>query len=156
KSERRKMIFAYCAKSVVSSAANGRLRELMLRALSEDWVLPRYLTQACVSITTLNGFIKEAIERAQTAWPQRLSITDLFGAAGFVEVVRDELLCRLLETDPITDLRLERLLANIRRAMLKSAYVALCGALASSPSLPEARDDLGAFPVGSEADDSLL
>ena len=158
-SERRKMFFAYCAKSVMLSAENDRLRKLVLRALSEGWARPSDLRDVCVSIVMLSGVIKEAIARAQTAWPQRLSATDLFGEAGFVEFAHDGLLCRLLETDRIPDLGLERLLANIRRVMLTSTYAALCGAADSSASLPETRDDcgpIGAFPVGSEADDSLL
>src|SRR5262249_54993297 len=153
----RKMFFAYCARSVVFNAENSRLRTLVLRALTEGWARRATLTRVCVSLVTLSGVIKEAMARAQTAWPQRLRATHMFGAAGFVEFARDELLCRLLETDPITDLGLERLLANIRRIMLRSAYAALCGTPAFSQSLSEAQDDLGpvgAPPVGSETEDS--
>jgi 2-polyprenyl-3-methyl-5-hydroxy-6-metoxy-1,4-benzoquinol methylase len=158
-SEWRKMVLVFCAKSVASSAENNRLRGLVLRALNEGWVRPRYLTRVCVSLLTLRGVIKEAIACAERAWPQRLSATDLFGATGLVELAHDELLCRLLETERIPDLGLERLLANIRRVTLMSAYAALCGTPACSPSLSGARDDLGlvgASPVGSETEDPLL
>jgi SAM-dependent methyltransferase/tetratricopeptide (TPR) repeat protein len=120
--ERRKMFFAYCAKSVTFSAENARLRKLVLRALGEGWARPRDLTRVCVSLVTLNAAIKEATVRAQAAWPQRLGAGELLGATGLAELARDELLCRLLETDPVTDLSLERLLANLRCAMLTSAY----------------------------------
>jgi SAM-dependent methyltransferase len=158
-SEWRKVVFVFCAKSVVFSAENNRLRGLVLRALNEGWVRPRYLTRVCVSLVTLRRAIKEAIARAQTAWPQRLGVTDLFGAAGLLELARDELLCRLLETERIPDLGLERLLANIRCVTLRSASAALCGTPACPPSPSEAGDDLGsvgACPEGSETEHSLL
>jgi SAM-dependent methyltransferase len=120
--ERRKVFFAYCAKSVSFSAENARLRKLVLRALSEGWARPRDLTRVCVSLVTLGAVIKEAIARAQAAWPRRLGSGELLGAAGLAELAGDELLCRLLETDPVSDLGLERLLANLRYVMLTSAY----------------------------------
>jgi SAM-dependent methyltransferase len=120
--ERRKMFFAYCAKSVTFSVENARLRKLVLRALGEGWARPRDLTHVCVSLVTLSTVLKEAIARAQAAWPQRLGAAELVGTAGLAELARDELLCRLLQTDPVTDLGLERLLANLRHAVLASAY----------------------------------
>jgi SAM-dependent methyltransferase/tetratricopeptide (TPR) repeat protein len=120
--ERRKMFFAYCAKSVTFSVENARLRKLVVRALGEGWARPRDLTRVCVSLVTLSAVLKEAIARAQAAWPQRLGAAELVDSAGLAELARDELLCRLLQTDPVTDLGLERLLANLRHAMLASAY----------------------------------
>jgi SAM-dependent methyltransferase len=119
--ERRKMFFAYCAKSVTFSVENARLRKLVLRALGDGWARPRDLTRVCLSLVTLSAVLKEAIARAQAAWPQRLGTAELVGEAGLAGLARDELLCRLLQTDPITDLGLERLLANLRHAMLASA-----------------------------------
>ncbi len=115
--ERRKVFFAYCAMSVTFSAENPRLRKFVLRALGEGWARPRDLTRVCVSLVTLSAAIKEAIARAQAAWQHRLGPGELLGAAGLAELARDELFCRLLETDPVTDLGLERLLANLRYAM---------------------------------------
>lgn len=119
--ERRKVFFAYCAKSVTFTSENPRLRKLVLRALGEGWARPRDLTRVCVSLVMLRTVIKEATARVQAAWPQRLGAAELLGPTGLAELARDELLCRLLQTDPVTDLGLERLLANLRHAMLASA-----------------------------------
>jgi len=148
--ERRKMFFAYCAKSVTFSAENARLRRLLLRALGEGWARPRDLTHVCVSLVTLSPVLKEAIARAQSAWPRRLGAAELAGGAGLAELARDELLCQLLQTDPVTDLGLERLLANLRRAMLASACAGFSdddrtgeqhGSTQRSPSAPREEPD---------------
>jgi len=118
---RRKTFFAYCAKSLAFSADNPRLRKLLLRALVEGWARPRDLTRVCVSLIKTARVLKDAVAQAQLAWPRRLSETELFGASGVAALSRDELLCRLLETDPIDDMGIERLLTDVRHAMLSRA-----------------------------------
>ena len=119
--ERRKKSFAYCAKLVTFNADNPRLRKLVLRAFVEGWARPRDLTGVCVSLIKTGSAVKDAIARAQAAWPRRLSETELFGASGIAVLSRDELACPLLETDPIDDVGIERLLTNVRHAMLNHA-----------------------------------
>ena len=116
--ERRRTFFALCAKSIVFHAENQSLRQFVLRALVEAWARPRELTHVCISLIVLHPATREAIVRTQTAWPRRLTETELLGPSGMAALARDELMCRLLESDPITDLGLERLLTNVRRAML--------------------------------------
>ncbi len=127
--ERRKTFFAHCAKSVSFTAENGRVRKLLLRALVEGWARPRELTRACIRLIVCDEAIKDAVARAQHAWPRRLPETELFGPPGMAVLARDELLCRLLENDPITDLGLERLLTNVRLAILTGAESAASGLL---------------------------
>jgi SAM-dependent methyltransferase/tetratricopeptide (TPR) repeat protein len=119
--EWRKAAFASCAKLVVFNANSGRFRRLMLRALVEAWARPRELSRACISLIKLDRAVNEGIARADSAWPQRLPAAELFGASGLSALSQNELLCRLLETDPITDVGLERLLTNVRSAMLEGA-----------------------------------
>jgi SAM-dependent methyltransferase len=119
--ERRKAFFAHCAKSVSFTAENARVRKLLLRALIEGWARPRELTRACLSLIVLDDAVRDAVAQAQRTWPRRLPEAELFGSPGMAVLVRDDLLCRLLESDPITDLGLERLLTNIRLAILTRA-----------------------------------
>jgi SAM-dependent methyltransferase/tetratricopeptide (TPR) repeat protein len=119
--ERRKAFLVHCAKSVSFTAENARVRKLLQRALLEDWARPRELTRACLSLIMLDDTVRDAVAHAQRAWPRRLPEAELFGAPGMAVLARDALLCRLLETDPITDLGLERLLTNIRLAILTRA-----------------------------------
>jgi len=116
-----KSFFARCVRTARFTADDGRIRKLLQRAVSEAWDRPRELTGACISMIKLNGAVKDGMSRATKAWPQRLSIKELFGAAGATALVDDALLCCLLEADPITDIGLERLLTNLRYAILASA-----------------------------------
>ena len=100
---------------------DARVRRLVLRALVEGWAQPRELTAACISLLKCGGIANDCIRRTDAAWPARLPATELFGVSGPAALSTDELLCRLLECDPITDIGLERFLANVRFAMLKMA-----------------------------------
>jgi 2-polyprenyl-3-methyl-5-hydroxy-6-metoxy-1,4-benzoquinol methylase len=115
-----KTLFAQCVKEARFTADDGRIRNVMLRALSEAWDRPRDLADSCISLIKLNGVVSDSIVRANSAWPARLCATDLLGAP-LAALARDQLLLRLLECTPITDVGLERLLANIRLAILSTA-----------------------------------
>ncbi|MGD0024734.1 MAG: methyltransferase domain-containing protein [Xanthobacteraceae bacterium] len=119
--ERRKAFFAYCAKYVVFYADDARIRRLVQRALVEAWARPRELAHACISLIKLDRTVNDCITRADLAWPKRLPATELFGASGIAALSHNQLLRRLLETDPVTDIGFERLLTNVRYAMLTSA-----------------------------------
>ena len=108
-----KTLFAQCIREARFTADDGRIRKLMLRALSEIWDRPRDLAAASISLIKLDAVVNGFIARANSAWPARLPATELLGSLS-----RDQLLCRLLECSPITDVGLERLLTNVRLAML--------------------------------------
>jgi SAM-dependent methyltransferase len=116
-----KAMFAQCVGLVRFAADNGRYRKFVLRALVEGWVRPRELAGVSISLIKLNPAIKGAIAKADAAWPARLPPGELLGDAVMSALAQDELLCRLLECDPVTDVGLERLLTNVRYAMLKAA-----------------------------------
>jgi SAM-dependent methyltransferase/tetratricopeptide (TPR) repeat protein len=116
-----KAMFAQCVGFARFAADNGRYRKFVLRALVEGWVRPRELAGVSISLIKLNGAVKDAIARADAAWPGRLPVGELVAGAGMAALAQDELLCRLLECDPITDIGLERLLTAVRYAILKSA-----------------------------------
>jgi 2-polyprenyl-3-methyl-5-hydroxy-6-metoxy-1,4-benzoquinol methylase/tetratricopeptide (TPR) repeat protein len=111
-----KLFFAESVKHVRFTSDRGRLPKLVLRALAEGWSRPRELTGVCISLIKLNGTVADYIARANAAWPNRLP-----GAAlrdPIAQLAKNELLCQLLEQDPLTDVGLERLLTNVRYAIL--------------------------------------
>ncbi len=132
-------LFAQGAAQIRFSADNGeRFRDLVRRALSEGWGPPRELTGTCISLIKLDPIVKAGIARADEAWPTRLSAHELLGASGLAQLTRDQLLRALLECDPIPDVGIERLLTNIRHAMLMNGseqntdehLVGFCAAIA--------------------------
>jgi tetratricopeptide (TPR) repeat protein/SAM-dependent methyltransferase len=117
-----KAFFAQCLGLGRLTADNdGRFRGLALRALAEGWTHPRQLVQACVSLVALDAVISACVARAERAWPARLPAVELFGASGLQALSRDALLHGLLQSTPIADVGFERLLTNIRAAMLTAA-----------------------------------
>jgi 2-polyprenyl-3-methyl-5-hydroxy-6-metoxy-1,4-benzoquinol methylase len=116
-----KALFVQCLQSTRFTADNRGLRRLALRALAEAWARPRELGHACISLIKLNGAVQDCIELADSRWPARLSDIDPFGTSTMAALAREQLLCCLLECDPVTDIGLERLLTNVRYAMLRSA-----------------------------------
>src|SRR5215470_19356806 len=111
-----KTLFAQCIREARFTADDGRIRKLMLRALSEIWDRPRDLAAASISLIKLDAVVNGFIARANSAWPARLPTTELRDLS--IALSRDQLLCRLLECTPITDVGFERLLTNVRLAML--------------------------------------
>src|SRR6516162_7927875 len=111
-----KTLFAQCVREARFTADDGRIRKLMARALSETWDRPRELAAACISLIKLDAVVNGFIARANSSWPARLPTTELRDLS--IALSRDQLLCRLLECTPITDVSLERLLTNVRLAML--------------------------------------
>ena len=117
-----RIFVARCLRLVRFTADDGRVRQLAMRALTESWARPRDLTGVCISIIKLNAVVRDGIAKANATWPARLGSTELLGSSSLsAALANDELLCRLLEHDPLTDIGLERLLTNIRGAMLTLA-----------------------------------
>lgn len=119
--EERKAFFAYCSRFVRFTADDNRYRKLVLRALSEGWARPRALTGVCISFIKLDSGVNDCIARANASWSLRLPAAELIDSPVMAALSRDELLYRLLECDPVTDVGLERLLTNVRHAMLTGA-----------------------------------
>jgi tetratricopeptide repeat protein len=69
----------------------------------------------------VNPALSEGVERAASAWPQRLSTRELMGASGFTAICADALLRRVLESTTIRHVGLERLLTSFRLEFLHAA-----------------------------------
>jgi tetratricopeptide (TPR) repeat protein/SAM-dependent methyltransferase len=117
--EAGKTNFVQCARFARFTTENAAVRNCMLRAVREGWARPRELTNACISLIKLNPAVRDCVMRGNAAWPGRLPHADMIGLFGrAAPLAKDELLLHLLEFDLITDIDLERLLINVRHAML--------------------------------------
>ncbi len=124
--QQTKKVFVECISSVNLTTDNSRrFRGLVTRALVEDWARPRELVRICTGLIKLNTAIADRVTRAEAAWPARLSAAEIFDASGMGALAEEGLLALLLEREPVTDIGLERLLTNVRHAILTSADSAL-------------------------------
>ena len=119
-------MFAQCAAGAQFGGNASRYRRWLVRALVEGWTRPRELTRAAVALIKRGATIADAIARVNEVWPQRLAPLDLWDTANIAALAGDDLLCRLLESDPIADLGLERLLTSVRGALLQRASDQTC------------------------------
>ena len=65
--------------------------------------------------------IRDAVARAAEAWPNRLGVESLLGAAGFGVVADNVFLRRLLESHTVCDLAFERFLTTLRPVLAAAA-----------------------------------
>jgi SAM-dependent methyltransferase len=114
-------LFAHCLAPVRAKEDKERIRGLALRALSEGWGRPRTLTRACISLIKLNPTVAEWIAQSNAAWPARLSPDELLASSLPAALAAERLLIGLLKCDPVTDVGLERLLTNVRHALVQNA-----------------------------------
>jgi tetratricopeptide (TPR) repeat protein/SAM-dependent methyltransferase len=117
--ETGRTLFAQCAiLTNFTIDPGGQFRKLVQRALVEAWAVPRELAGVCISLIKLDDRVSEAIARADRTWPARLPAAEVLRAPVLSALADDNLLHSLLECDPIMDVGLERLLTNLRHAVL--------------------------------------
>jgi SAM-dependent methyltransferase len=109
-------LFTHCIRQLRFTSENEALRKLLLRAVREGWARPRDLAQVSISAIKLGAGAKDLIARSNAVWPERLPVREMNAASG--ALAHDPLLRTLLETDLASDLDLERVLTNVRHAML--------------------------------------
>ena len=86
-------------------------------------LMPQLLEQyadVCATLFSLRPTLAEALRRQAAAWPQRLSLNDLLGDS-LDAATADPLLLCLLQSIPIRDVGLERLLTAMRHSLLAIA-----------------------------------
>ena len=117
---RAKKLFVELARRADwGGAGDDEMRRFMVRALTEPWDRPGALSHACASLIRSDPAIGPLVMRADRAWPSRLSLAQLLGAAGFTPLADDALLIALLTSAPNTDIGLERFLTMLRGAMMR-------------------------------------
>jgi tetratricopeptide (TPR) repeat protein/2-polyprenyl-3-methyl-5-hydroxy-6-metoxy-1,4-benzoquinol methylase len=117
-----KLLFCRCAGLASRSVADadGKLRPVLLRAWSELWNRPTELAPLTVTVIKGNPVIAAAIARAKGA-TDASSLAKLWGPTGLAAPAGDGLLRYLLESAPVPDADLERVLTATRRMVLDLA-----------------------------------
>ena len=100
-------------------SGDDEMRRIMVRALTEPWDRPGALSHAGARLIRSHPVIGPLVMRADAAWPNRLSLAQLLGDAGFTPLADDALLIALLISAPNTDIALERFLTMLRGAMMR-------------------------------------
>ncbi len=94
-------------------------RGLLLRALTEVWARPVELAPAALSVIGSNDAIKTAMAQVNSVWPQRVHPKIL--APCLPQLQQDALLHKVMESTPVADEDLQRLLACARTLLLDAA-----------------------------------
>jgi Flp pilus assembly protein TadD/2-polyprenyl-3-methyl-5-hydroxy-6-metoxy-1,4-benzoquinol methylase len=105
-------LFYLCLRDQRTPPLAAAYRHEIIRALSEPWGNPRYLSFLTVSVLKADPVIGPIIERAQHG---PISVDDIDALA------RDELLRAGLESTQLGDIAIERLLTQLRGAVLGAA-----------------------------------
>jgi tetratricopeptide (TPR) repeat protein/2-polyprenyl-3-methyl-5-hydroxy-6-metoxy-1,4-benzoquinol methylase len=114
-----KVLIVQCLEQARAVPDLANLRDVVVRALSEPWGRPSDLVKAATLIIKANDALRAGIAQANAAWPPRLAARDLGDA--LAGAANDPLLRCALESAPVCDPELERLLIAHRFAMLEAA-----------------------------------
>ena len=101
--------------------AQGKLREASENFAKSLSLMPQLLEQHDGLIATLVAILPtlgQAMQKAQQAWPTRLTAEQLFGVAGFAAIADDPMLLYVIESVPIRQIDLEHVMTALRAELL--------------------------------------
>ena len=107
--------------------AQGKTKDASAYYARSLALMPQLLEQyagICATLFSLLPELAEALRRQAAAWPQRLSLNDLFDD-NLDAVAADPLFLYLLQSTPARDVGFERLLTAMRHSLLKAAIAGL-------------------------------
>ena len=104
--------------------AQGKLPEASARLAQALALLPQLFEQfnrVLPTLTTVLPAVGEAMRKATAAWPNRLTAEQLLGSSGLAVIANDPMLLCILQSVPVPDVALERLLTSLRSSLLDAA-----------------------------------
>jgi SAM-dependent methyltransferase/Flp pilus assembly protein TadD len=112
-------LFALCVRNATSLPGDPAFRALLIRAIAEPWGRPAEFATAAVALIKSHPVVADGIARAMASWPRRLLPAE---CGPIIEVLAsDELLSVLMDSTPVCDAGLERLLTSVRTILLDAA-----------------------------------
>jgi SAM-dependent methyltransferase len=114
-------LFALAIRNLAPAPLPHELRGFLTRAIAEGWDRPRIIAPVATTIIKQDARLAPLIASAVAAWPARLPLDELLGAAGLAAISADTLLIALLESTHVGDRQLERFLTAVRCALLAAA-----------------------------------
>jgi tetratricopeptide (TPR) repeat protein/SAM-dependent methyltransferase len=115
-------LFVRCVRAGGALSDEPRFLPLVVRALSEAWGRPTELSKAAAELMKADPALGEYVTRANACWPRRLTAEDLVGAEAVTAMLASPLLRCLLESSPVADVGLERLLTGLRSILLDTVH----------------------------------
>ena len=112
-------LFVQCVRNADRLPPVLEFRALMIRALREGWARPGELTSAAIAVIKAEPTVARGINAAMASWPRRLSPMEMAQPIGVL--VQDNLARAVLDTAPVNDIGLERLLTSVRTILLDAA-----------------------------------
>lgn len=122
--------------------AQGKLNDASARFAQALALMPQLFEQfsgVCATLVAVLPPIGDAMRRTAAAWPTRLALEQLLGSAGLATIAADPMLLCLLQSTPVREVALERLLTALRLSLLdaavdgsppNAAFLTFCCALA--------------------------
>src|SRR5215831_5391433 len=104
--------------------AQGKRSEASARFAQALMLMPQLFEQfsgICQTLAAVSPPVGDAMRRALTAWPNRMTADQLFGDAGRIAAQEDPLLLCILQSVPVRDVGLELVLTALRAALLADA-----------------------------------
>jgi SAM-dependent methyltransferase len=104
--------------------AQGKLDEASACFAQSLTLMPQLFKQFRGVLATLAGVlppIGEAMRRASAAWPKRLTVEQLLGPGGLAAIATNPLLLCMLQSTPVCEVGIERVLTSLRLSLLEAA-----------------------------------
>ena len=104
--------------------AQGKLREASAHFARALTLMPQLFDafdSVCATLVAVLPALHEAMRRAAAAWPEQLPAHELFDGAGIAQIMDDPLLLCILQSTPVREFSLERVLTLVRSALLADA-----------------------------------
>jgi tetratricopeptide (TPR) repeat protein/SAM-dependent methyltransferase len=114
-----KALFVEAVRGATDIPNNPDLRRFLTMAMAEPWARPAALADAATRLIKQTSVVANAIARITAPGGKEVTMADLFGAFGLDVLAKDELFRTLLETAPVCDGDIERLLGAIRFLLLQ-------------------------------------
>jgi tetratricopeptide (TPR) repeat protein/SAM-dependent methyltransferase len=127
-------LFVQCAKTLDEIPQDQQFRLLLVRALMEIWGRPSDIAACAIRLVEASLGVSRLIKRSANLWPNRLALADWDGCS-LSSLAQDQLLVALLNSAPVTDIGLERLLTSARLVLLSLAERTTVGMPADDPTL---------------------
>lgn len=118
-----KAIFALCLQEQRSVPKVDRLRAFVERALVNGWARASDLANFVIALIKQSETIRHALARPEGP-PATAAAQEIYGPRALAALAGDRLLQALLESTPVCDLEIERLLTDARHAALDLATAA--------------------------------
>lgn len=120
-SEEAKTVFVDCVKRLRFTQCDSETYAAVLRAITEPWGRPSDLARVGIDLVKLDPAIRHALAQAAKCWPQQPAYREVVSIDVLRAASDNRLLCAVLDSAPICDYEIERLLTVARRAMLDVA-----------------------------------